>query len=194
MFKEDKILIKRLKEGNEKAFKYIYDIYYKSLTIYCSNLTNNLQQAEDIVQNTLIKFWTNRERITINTSLKNYLYRAVYNGFASEYSKKLRKEKLFIQVRDEVINKVIELEDDSFQEKINLLNSAIEQLPKKCKRVFLMSKKQGYQYKEIANELNITEKAVEKNISRAFNRIREILNSHSKNILMFFLKNLRHYH
>ena len=66
---------------------------------------------------------------------------------------------------------------------MKLLEASIEKLPKQCKKVFLMHKKQGYRYKEIAAELNISEKAVEKNISRALKRIKEAIKLKNNNLL-----------
>ena len=183
MFREEKTLIKGLKEGNENAYKHLYTTYYKDLTIYCLNLTNNLPQAEDIVQNTLIKVWTNRDRITIKTALKSYLYRAVFNGFATEYGKKQRKDKFIIQAKIDTLNNIVEQNTDFTKEKIKKLEKAIDQLPKKCKTVFLMNKIQGYRYKEIATQLNISEKTVEKHISRAIVRIKKMVFT-NKNILL----------
>lgn len=187
MFNENGILIKELKKGNEAAYKQLYDMYYRSLVIYCFKLTNKLPLAEDIVQNTFIKIWTNREKITINSSLKSYLFRAVYNGFASEYNKKQREDKTLIQLKNEALNELIELDNEALEKKIKLLDAAIEKLPKKCKNVFLLNKKQGYSHKEIASQLDISEKTVEKHISRAIFRIKKMLSSKMTliNLLLF---------
>lgn len=183
LLNEDKILIEGLKKGSEKAYEHLYETYYKNLVLYCFSLTNKLPQAEDIVQNTLVNIWVKRESITINSSLKSYLYRSVFNGFASEYGKNKRKEKVLIQIKNKVLNNVIDLDIESFEEKIKLLEMAIEQLPKKRREVFLLNKKQGYRYKEIADQLNISEKTVEKHISRAICRIKQLL--YSKDTFIF---------
>ncbi len=177
MFGEDKILIKELKNGNEGAYKYLYDVHYKNLVVYCLKLTNKLPLAKDIVQDTLINMWVNRETITINSSLKNYLYRSVFNAFASEYRKNRKEEIALLEVKNEILNNVIDLDDELLKKKMKLLEMAIEKLPKKCKEVFLLNKKQGYRYKEIAAHLGISEKAVEKHISRAIGRLKKSLHS-----------------
>ncbi|PCI31572.1 MAG: RNA polymerase sigma-70 factor [Flavobacteriaceae bacterium] len=175
MFSEEKILIKELKNGNKEAYKYIYSHYYKGLIVYVSKLTHDRSLAEDIVQNTLIKLWVNKERISISSSLKGYLYRSVFNGFASEYAKKKREEKHLIQIKNKIIHQTADLDEEAFEKKIKLLEIAINQLPKKCKNVFLLNKKEGYRYKEIASQLSISEKTVEKHISRAIYRIKQFL-------------------
>jgi len=189
-FSKDDILLEQLKKGNEKAYKHLYDAFYKDLVIYCLNLTHNLEQAKDIVQNTLINFWTRREHLNITISLKSYLYRSVFNNFSTQFKKKKKEEETLIKLKNEALFSVIEANEDLENEKMKLLESCIDQLPKKCKKVFLMHKKQGYKYREIAAELNISEKAVEKNISRAIRRIKDAIQLKNKNLLFLLLKKL----
>ncbi|MBJ6367781.1 RNA polymerase sigma factor [Snuella sedimenti] len=186
MFSEDKILIHELKKGNEKAYKHLYNAYYKRLLVYCLGLTNNLPMAEDIVQNTYIKIWTNKDRITITTSLKSYLFRSVYNNFISEYNKKQKETAAIEQMKFQILNNLIELNDDVLQNKLRALEHAIDELPKKCKSAFILHKKQGYSYKEIAMQMNISERTVEKHISRAISRIKKSLYKKSSLISILF--------
>ena len=186
LLNENEILINELKKGNEKAYQQLYNMYYKNLVIYCFGMTHRLALAEDIVQNTFVKIWENRKGISINSSLKSYLYRAVFNAFSSEYNRKKCENKILVQLKYETLNKVVGYDEELLTEKLRLLDKAIEKLPKKCKTVFLLNKKQGYSYKEIAIHLNITEKAVEKHISRAICRIRILLN-HKTNIICYLV-------
>lgn len=189
-FNKDTILLEQLKKGNEKAYKHLYDTFYKDLVIYCLNLTNNLEQAKDIVQNTLINFWSRREHLIITVSLKSYLYRSVFNSFSTQFKKQKKEEETLIKLKNETLFSVIDRNEDLEVEKMKLLESCIDQLPKRCKKVFLMHKKQGYRYKEIAAELNISEKAVEKNISRAIRRIKDAIRLKDKNMLFLLFKKL----
>ncbi|MGQ8338602.1 RNA polymerase sigma factor [Sunxiuqinia sp. A32] len=181
---QEKIILKELKQGNEEAYKQLFEHYYESLVLYCQNLSGNRSQAEDIVQETFIKIWNNRNALDITTSIRSYLYRSVYNNFIKEYTKKVKAEKILLDVKRETLNNLIELDREIYDRKIKLIENAIEELPRKCKKVFLMSKVDGYKYKEIAKLLSISEKAVEKHISRAIARIKENLKVKS-NLLLF---------
>lgn len=185
---KEESLIQGLMQGDESAYRILYDTYYKKLTTYCYNLTNDWSQAEDIVQNTLVKIWMNREGINIKSSLKNYLYRAVYNGFATAYKNDKRKQELLHQLKNEALTSLIAIEGEQLEHKLKLLDAAINQLPDKCRRVFLMNKKQGYKQKEIAVSLNLSEKTIEKHISRALYRIRCYLEEKPSSFFILFYK------
>lgn len=185
---KDKSLVLGLINGDEKAYKDLYDSYYEILVVYCYSLTNDWQQAEDIVQNTFVKIWTNREKIIINSSLKNYLYRAVYNGFATFYKKQKRREESLLILKKEALDPIIEMDEEHLERKIKLLQAAIDHLPKKCKKVFLMHKKEGYKQREIAARLDISEKTVEKHISRAVYRIKEFFNGKQEGVFLLIMK------
>ncbi len=174
MLEKGKISVEELRNGEENAYAALYEVYYESLVQYCHTLTKDLAPAEDIVQNVFVKIWSNRKNLVITTSLKSYLYRSVFNDFSKEHHRKKRKEKALLEFKAQVLNQMVEMDRELLEKKIRLLDAAIEQLPKKCKRVFLLSKKQGYKYREIATQLDISEKAVEKHISRAIKRLKEV--------------------
>ena len=185
-------LINGLINGDETAYKDLYEIYYEKLVAYGYNLTNDWSQAEDIVQNTLVNIWANRHKIIINTSLKSYLYRAVFNGFATAYKNEKRKQELLLQLKHEALNSLIEMDGEELEYKLKLLDAAIEQLPRKCKKIFLMNKKEGYKQREIAAYLDLSEKTIEKHISRAVHRIKESLqNQHSSVFILILNKVLQ---
>ena len=190
VFINNHILLKELQKGNEKAYAHLYEVYYENLIQYCFNLTNDLPQAKDIVQNVLVKMWHNRKNIDISTSLKSYLYRAVFNEFATEYNKGKQRGKMLLQIKREVLDNIVEMDNELMEEKIKLLDAAIEKLPEKCRKVFLLSKKQGYRYKEIATHLNISEKTVEKHISRAIHRIKQTLYTNTTQIFLLIFKKI----
>lgn len=172
---EEKSIVEGLISGNEEAYKQLFATYYMNLVLYCQNLSGNESQAKDIVQETFIKIWNSRKSLEITTSIKSYLYRSVYNNFVNAYTKKIKDEKVLLDVKREISNSLINSDIDIYELKIKLIEAAIEELPKKCKKVFLMSKVEGYKYKEIAKLLSISEKAVEKHVSRAISRIKDSL-------------------
>ncbi len=187
---EKEILTIGLQRGDEIAYKNLYDLHYENLVRYCHTLTNNLQRSEDVVQNVLIKIWLNRDKIKITTSLKSYLYKAVFNEFIKEKGKLKQREKMLLELKREALDEIVELDGEVLNEKLRLLDNAIDQLPKKRKKVFLLNKREGYKYREIAEELNLSEKTVEKHISRAIKQLRETMNHNSPKFFVLFFKNL----
>ena len=94
MFSSQKKLIKHLKKGNTSAYSYMVDLYYKNLCDYASNLARDNFKSEDIVQNVIIRMWQQREKLSPNISIKNYLYKSVYNEFIDQYRKEIAVTKL----------------------------------------------------------------------------------------------------
>jgi len=74
---EDKILLQKLKQSDEKAFEQLFRKYFLVLQEYANFYTRDLKQAEDIVQDVFFRIWDTRKSLTINISLKAYLYRSV---------------------------------------------------------------------------------------------------------------------
>ena len=185
---KDQLYLNSLKDGDEGAYKKLYDIYYTSLVVYCYNLTKNQDRAEDIVQQTFMKIWIKRDSLNIRSSLKNYLYRSVYNTFLKEYRKLKKEELTLLELKNSVLIDIIERDDSVLEERIKLLESAIDQLPRKNKEVFLLSKKFGYKHKEIAAQLDISEKTVEKHISRATQSIKKWLKEKKTSLVIVFLR------
>lgn len=172
-YKSDIELIKALKNGESKAYNFLVDSYHHKLCIYAHGLTNDHDLSEDIVQNIFVYLWKNRSRLKESFSVKNYLYRSVYNEFIDHYRKRkavLALEKKYI----DALNYIVEDEDESSLEKlINLVKQEIENLPPKCKQTFLLSKKDGLTNTEISEYLGVSIKSVEAHITKAFSVLRK---------------------
>lgn len=186
MVKTDIILLDSLKKGEERAYKQLYNLYYHNLVVYCSNLTKDQARAEDIVQQTFVKLWIKKDSLQIQSSIKGYLYRAVYNTFLKEYQKVKKEERALIEMKNNALLSLVDDIENIDQQRIKLLESAIEQLPRKNREIFLLSKKSGYKYREIALQMDISEKAVEKHISRAKKSIKNWFENH-KVVMLFTL-------
>lgn len=178
LFLNEERLIRDIKKGDSGAFRYVFDLYYSDLCRYVTRFTLDSAQAEDIVQNILLTLWRDRKKTEITTSLKSYLYKAGYNGYIDLY----RKEKK-ISLQLETIRYVeiqrLQNEDEAASEalleKKEKLKIAIDRLPEKCREVFLLHKYEGLQYKEIAEELDLSLKTVENHMGNALKRLKEAL-------------------
>ena len=166
-----KILWKRIQKDNKQAFSSLFNSSYKMLCIYIVQFTKNMDDAEDIVQEVFVNIWSKRHSIIIHSSLKSYLYRAAYNGYVDRIRKEHRKDLFLIELKHQALQPQLEDENNS-EEKVYKLKIIVEQLPKKCKQIFLLSKSEGLKNKEIAENLNISIKTVESQMRIAFQKIR----------------------
>lgn len=180
-FSNDKILIAALTEGNEKAFNYLISSYYKKLCVYATTLCHDPNQAEDIVQNVFYRVWENRASLNISKRLSSFLYRSVYNEFIDQYRQSKKVITLEKKHIDTLSTLLEEESNSSIDRLIKIVNLEIDKLPRKCKKTFLLSKKEGLSNFEIADYLNISVKSVEAQITKAYKILREKINENSKN-------------
>lgn len=162
---EDRLLAVRLKSGDPLAYDMLMDRYYVLLCNYAYTFTKDHDNAEDIVQNVMVDIWSNRKKIKPELSLKNYLYKSVYNGFISHYRKQtpvIYLEKKHI----DAVESIVESNHEEIQGLIELVHKEIDRLPKKCREIFLLNKKEGLTHTEISEHLDISLKTVEGHITR----------------------------
>ena len=142
------------------------------------------ESAEEIVQDLMVNFWEKRHQLEPAISLKAYLYRAVYNNSVhyvkndNKYPKTDVDEAFTLGADFENILEQTELEGKIF--------NLIEQLPTECKKIFKLSRFEELKYKEIADQLNISVKTVETQMSRALKFIKINLADYFK-ILIFMI-------
>ncbi|MEQ8421149.1 MAG: sigma-70 family RNA polymerase sigma factor [Arenibacter algicola] len=165
-------LVKHLKKGNEIAYTYLVELYYERLCDYASNLARDSFRSEDIVQNVFIRMWQQREKLNFNISIKSYLYKSVYNEFVDQYRKDIAITLLEKKYIEEINSNIEPSDNDKTERLIALVEKEIEQLPPKCKETFLLNKKEGLTYVEIAEFQNVSVGTVEKQMSKALNLIR----------------------
>ena len=172
-YSNNKNLINSLRKGDENAFAYLMDAYHKLLCVYAKSLCRDIYLAEDIVQNVFINVWERREKLKKDYSIKSYLYQCVYNELINQYRKKnslLTLETAYINT----LNIVLQEEDtNDITRLVALVKQEIQELPPKCKEIFIMGKQEGLTYAEIAAHLNISFRTVENQMSKAFSIIRE---------------------
>ena len=179
---ESSLFIERLKKGEEDAYTYLIDTYHHRLCVYANSLVNDKYHAEDIVQNVFIRTWEKRNNLKTNFALKGFLYKSVHNEFIDQYRKRkavTALEKKYI----EELDKFVEKDDAIFEKLLSLVHREIQNLPPKCKKIFLMSKQEGFSNLEIAEHLDVSIKTIEYHITKAFAILRQRTNNEMQPIL-----------
>lgn len=190
-FTDNPNLIFHLKNGNEAAYAYLVETYNHWLCVYANSLLNNTSIAEDVVQNVFVKVWENRNSLKPTHSIKGFLYRSVYNGCINAY-KKNRSVTVLERKYIEELDRIVEERDTEVLEKLTrLVKLAIEELPPKCKEIFLLSKKEGLTNIEISEYLGISKNTIERQINIAFSKIRESVGNKT-DMILFLLFGCKH--
>ncbi len=145
----------------------LYKLYYRPLCMYAMHYLEDEMRVEDVVQDCFIKFWEKTRSEKIDHP-KSYLYMMVRNSCLDI----LRKEPTRSETLKSIENQEDEqLKEDSFMEA--RLWTAIDSLPTRCRRVFLLAKRDGKSYEEISDELGISINTVRNQVSKALKILRE---------------------
>jgi len=172
---QDKILYHQIRQNNKSAFDALFQKYYSRLCRFAYTYTRSLELAEETVQNTFIKIWTQRHSLAITTSVLSYLFTSVRNQSLNEMKKmsvRISHETEFAEGREVEADKNAGLNEEKFKKYVC---SAIEQLPEKCLEIFTLSRNDGLTYDEIAGYLGISKKTVENQMGIAFKKLRKLL-------------------
>lgn len=172
----EKYILDKLRSGDEQVFEEIFRTYYERLCNYANTILNDMDEAEEMVQNAFITVWEKHESLEIHTSLKSYLYRSVHNSCLNRV-----KHYKVRQIHGEAIKHQADiLYDDASEDLVGkelegVINQAIEELPQQCRMVFRLSRFENLSYAEIAEQLNISVKTVENHMVKALKTLREKL-------------------
>ncbi|TDW50019.1 RNA polymerase sigma-70 factor (ECF subfamily) [Flavobacterium sp. 270] len=175
------ILVSELKEGNEKAFRKLFDLYYQDIYGYSISLLKSKEAAEENVQDVFMKVWQYRENLNIEQSFKAYIFTIARNQAFNVLNKAandiLLKEAVFYESQ-----KSHEYGDYLIREADckKLRKQAIRQLPPKRKQIFKMSRKKGMTYEEISEELGISINTVRNQMSKALESMRGFFQLHDE--------------
>lgn len=164
----------QFREGDRRAFEYYFKEYYNSIVGFAIQFIGDKDKAGSIAQDAFIKLWENRGKVQKINGIRSFLYTSVKTDCLNliRHNKVVRKyESKQLQAREsslhtEILNS-LNFDSVTFSELESLIEKSIEELPDKCKLVFVKKRFENKKNKEIADELGITLKAVEANITRA---------------------------
>jgi len=163
--------------GNEAAFERFFKTYYQSLLRYAFVMLRDEVMAEEMVQQVFYKLWEKRTKLHIHTSGKAFLYRAVHNeclNYLKHEKHKRAHEKHSLAV-EAYANKENGIDLLVMNELQTRLQKAMNELPEQCRNIFYMNRIEELKYLEIAEELGLSIKTVEAQISKALKILRKKL-------------------
>ncbi len=168
----------------EIIFKSLFTAYYEQLCRFAYRFTENIETARELVQDAYISLWEKGALERSPESLKSFLHTVVKNNCLN-YRQHLHiqdkyRQKIMLEYAHEISSQEDFAVEKELQEKID---SAIKDLPEQCRRIFVMNRFQLLKYREIADELGISVKAVEAQISKALQKMKEVLSDY----LLLFL-------
>jgi RNA polymerase sigma-70 factor (ECF subfamily) len=182
---EELFLYEEMKRGKEYAFDFFFNYYYPGLCVYAQKMISlPEEEARDIVQDVFVKFWNDCKKLDVQFSIRSYLFVAVKNKCFDV----LRKKNRNIKVQE--ISNEYDIADEAFETYIlseleTLFNNSLTKLPERCREVFELSRLHGLKNREIAAKLNLSEKTVENQITKALHILREELKDYLPLLILF---------
>lgn len=171
---DENALIIKIKKGDKKAFKKLFDLHYHPLCLYLMRFSRDWDTSQEIGQAVFVKFWTKRKEILITTSVKGYIFRMGYNQFLMNQREKNKKADLIDRLTYKALQEHHELSPKEMEQKSMRIKKSIAKLPPTCQEI-LKLKMSGATYKEIATERDISLKTVESQMRIAYKRLRKDL-------------------
>jgi RNA polymerase sigma-70 factor, ECF subfamily len=181
----DENLLAAIKAGDEGAFQFLFEKHYKPLCYAAYKVYPDEHKSKDFAQEVFLALWRKRDNLEVHTSLQAFLRRAVVNK-AIDY---IRAQRLnFEDIPDTPEEQLENNEGMEFNEMKDLIHHTAAQLPERCRMVFFLSRFEELSHKEIAARLDISEKTVENQITKALKLMRKALSEYrpTKEIILLF--------
>lgn len=181
---QELFLFAEMKQGKEYAFDFFFNYYYPGLCVYAQNMFSlPEEETKNVVQDVFLKFWNDRRKIEISTSVRSYLFVSVKNR-SLDYLRKKKKQ-----------GTKIELEGTDFSEEAidtyvlseleTLFKESLNKLPTRCREVFELSRFEGLKNRDIAKQLDISEKTVENQMTKALKILKVELKDYLPLLILF---------
>jgi RNA polymerase sigma-70 factor (ECF subfamily) len=164
---------------DRRTLEVIFKEHHAHCLAFALHYTGDAHDAEEVIQQVFLRLWEKRDTIEITGATKSYLFAAIRNTAISNW----RKETVRLEKENEA--GTFRFADLSVQSPVweleRLYQQALEQLPERCREVFVLSRQQQLKYSEIAAIMNISVKTVENQMGKALKilhkQLREYLNS-----------------
>lgn len=181
MEESDLKLYRKIQKGSKLAFDELFRKYYSVLCKFVYLYLQDSDSCQEVVQDAFVGLWNDASKKEID-NIKSYLYTAVKNKALNIIEADKRHNKLLQE------NYLPEQEDDAEEEMLQEIKPVILQkvneLPEKCKEIFMLTKFEGLSYDEVAEYLNISKKTIENQMGIALKKLRVSLAPY-KNLFVF---------
>ena len=168
---DNDFLLSAVQRGDQKAFDTLFRRYYPMLCAYGHRFVE-LEDAEEIVEDSLLWIWENRETLVIESSLNSYLFKMVYRRALNKLAHIDATQRADTRFYEEMQEMLQDTDLYQVEELTQRIKDAIATLPDSYREAFVMHRFRDMSYKEIAEILGISPKTVDYRIQQALKQLR----------------------
>lgn len=177
-------------QAAEQVFERVFKNSFKNLYAYAFNLLKEREAARDVVQQVFVKTWQTYTGRYEENHLLRYLYRAVYNTAINQLQVSKRRSDWQLASIDQQAQAPAPRPSEN-RELQKMISETFAALPDKCALVFHLNRHEGLKYGEIAQQLGISQKAVEKHMTHALKIFRVKLKDYLVLLLVWCINLLK---
>ena len=168
---DNDFLLSAVQRGDQKAFDTLFRRYYPMLCAYGHRFVE-LEDAEEIVEDSLLWIWENRETLVIESSLNSYLFKMVYRRALNKLAHIDATQRADTRFYEEMQEMLQDTDLYQVEELTQRIKDAIATLPESYREAFVMHRFRDMSYKEIAETLGVSPKTIDYRIQQALKQLR----------------------
>ena len=168
---DNDFLLSAVQRGDQKAFDTLFRRYYPMLCAYGHRFVE-LEDAEEIVEDSLLWIWENRETLVIESSLNSYLFKMVYRRALNKLAHIDATQRADTRFYEEMQEMLQDTDYYQIEELAKRIEDAVAALPESFREAFVMHRFRDMSYKEIAETLGVSPKTIDYRIQQALKQLR----------------------
>ena len=168
---DNDFLLSAVQRGDQKAFDTLIRRYYPMLCAYGHRFVE-LEDAEEIVEDSLLWIWENRETLVIDSSLNSYLFKMVYRRALNKLAHIDATQRADTRFYEEMQEMLQDTDYYQIEELAKRIEDAVAALPESYREAFVMHRFRDMSYKEIAETLGVSPKTIDYRIQQALKQLR----------------------
>ena len=168
---DNDFLLSAVQRGDQKAFDTLFRRYYPMLCAYGHRFVE-LEDAEEIVEDSLLWIWENRETLVIESSLNSYLFKMVYRRALNKLAHIDATQRADTRFYEEMQEMLQDTDYYQIEELAKRIEDAVAALPESYREAFVMHRFRDMSYKEIAETLGVSPKTIDYRIQQALKHLR----------------------
>ena len=168
---DNDFLLSAVQRGDQKAFDTLFRRYYPMLCAYGHRFVE-LEDAEEIVEDSLLWIWEDRETLVIESSLNSYLFKMVYRRALNKLAHIDATQRADTRFYEEMQEMLQDTDYYQIEELAKRIEDAVAALPESYREAFVMHRFRDMSYKEIAETLGVSPKTIDYRIQQALKQLR----------------------